>query len=128
MVAVGAFSNFVNIERSHSTSVNDVICSPIKLFQFLGLPNLIEQIMRVISQAMFFKQFHHIMTPPYHSQSNGAAERVIASFKHFISINGDMQFVEQNHNFMPLATKFYPPAKEVLAFEAKTHMPRHIPG
>ena len=120
LVALDAFSNFVNIERSHSTSVNDAICALIKLFKFLGLPTFIVTDNASCFKGDVFKQFlerhgiRHILTS-YHSQSNGAAERVIASFKHFISKNGDIQFVEHmfcfHHNFMPLATTVYPPAK-----------------
>ena len=134
LVALDAFSNFVNMKRSHSTSVNDVICSLLNLFKFLGLPTFIVTDSASCFTGDVFREFlerhgiHHILTPPYHSQSNGAAERVIASFKHFISKNGDIPFVEHmfcfSHNFMPLATTFYPSAKEVLALEAKTHMPR----
>ena len=95
-MALDAFSNFVNIERSHSTSVNDVICALLKLFKFVGLPTFIVTDNASCFTGDVFKQFlerhgiRHILTPPYHSQSNGAAERIVASLKHFISKNGDI--------------------------------------
>ena len=77
LAMLDAFLNFVNIERSHSTSVTDVICSLLQLL--LDLPTFVTDTASCFTSDAFkrFLERHgirHILTPPYHSQSNCAAE------------------------------------------------------
>ena len=75
-------------------------------------------------------KIEHIVTPPYHKQSNGAAEKFIDSLKMFLRKNKhssstfDLSIANFciRHNITPTSTSFRAPIHEILAYTPRTRL------
>ena len=137
MVIIDSFSKFVNVVRISTVSASQFISAFESTFKFTGLPTAVvtdnatgfisEEFRRFLSK----RDILFINSPPFHSQSNGLAERTIQSFKRFVAKNPDDEFPEHHfcyyHNFTPLASTLYSPSSEILQYRARTHTDSPVP-
>jgi hypothetical protein len=93
LVLVDSFSKFVNVTRINSLTALHVISALWATFKFTGLPTALVSDNATCFTSDVFRNFLSandilfINSPPYHSQSNGLAERTIQSFKRFLLKN-----------------------------------------
>jgi hypothetical protein len=115
LILIDGFSNFIDVHELCSLTSQQVILALHKTFRYYGLPDEIvcDNGKQFLSQSFQdFLKSHSIellLTPPYHSQSNGKVERAIRTFKLFLNknqcnVNTLKSLVSQFcmiHNFFP---------------------------
>jgi transposase InsO family protein len=129
LVIVDAYTGFVDVHCLSNITSNQVIQSMQKTFRYFGYPVTVvcDNGRQLVSTA--FKTFLNansiqlVLTPPYHSQSNGKAERAIRSLKLFLNkniiSNSSLSLVQHLSNFC-MVNNFFPnangttPAREYL--------------
>lgn len=137
LVMIDSFSKFVNVEKITSTTNGQVIQALQATFKFTGYPTFLVTDNATcfpsseFTQVLINKGIKLIHSPPYHSQSNGLAERTIQSFKHFTAKHSQTTNTHHlftfHHNFTPLASTLFSPATEVLAYRARSGLGRNFP-
>jgi transposase InsO family protein len=106
LVLVDSFSNFTDVHELSSLSSQQVIQNLYKTFRYYGLPDEIvcDNGKQFLSNEFrdFLKNntIELLLSPPYHSQSNGKAERAIRSLKMFLNKN------QPNNNIQHLISQF----------------------
>jgi transposase InsO family protein len=110
LVIVDGFSNFIDVHQLSSLTTSQVVLALRKTFRYFGLPDTLvcDNGSQFLSKE--FKEFLHlnsiklVLTPPYHSQSNGKVERAIRTLKMFLNKNTDNLSIDNfcmSSNFFP---------------------------
>ena len=107
-------------------------------FKYMFLPKILVTDNATCFKSIEFRNFtnrnfiNHIFSPAYHSQSNGAAERFIETFKTYLSKNSDvplnmavLRFC-MHHNSSPTSNNYSCPASEVLRYTPRTALTASI--
>jgi transposase InsO family protein len=130
LVIIDSFSNFTDVHNLSSLTSKQIILALNKTFRYFGLPETLvcdhgsQFLSKEFREFLKINSIELILTPPYHSQSNGKVERAIRSLKLFLTKNKDCPSVDsycRTHNFFPNSNGIIP-ATEYLKIQPRVLM------
>jgi transposase InsO family protein len=132
LVLVDGFSNFVDVHQLSNITSKQVIAALSLTFRYFGYPEELvcdngrQFISTEFCDFLDSQSINLVLTPPYHSQSNGKVERTIRTFKLFLSKNSDQCSLNSfcmSVNFCPSSNGIIP-CVEYLKVQPRTLMKR----
>ena len=106
LLGIDSYTRWPEICLVPSTTSSKTIECMRSWFAAYGLPKTVVSDNGPQFRSMEFTEFlknngvKHILTPPYHSPSNGMAERLVQSFKLSLAKNSNMSCLHALHNFL----------------------------
>ena len=131
LIIVDYYSRYVEIAKLQRTTAEEVIAHTKSIFACHGIPEVVisdngpQFTSQAYAQQAESYQFHHITSSPYFPQSNGEAERAVATVKSLLNKSADPYLALLTYRSTPL-TNGYSPSELLMSRVLRSSVPTRV--
>ena len=131
LIIVDYYSRYVEIAKLQRTTAEEVIAHTKSIFARHGIPEVVisdngpQFTSQVYAQLAESYQFHHITSSPYFPQSNGEAERAVATVKSLLNKSVDPYLALLTYRSTPLPNG-YSPSELLMSHVLRSSVPTTV--